>query len=130
MRNIYVALAAICLICGCKAPTSSTIVFTTTVLGFEVAQNPVSQMYQARLGYVRAEAAYTPSTNSDLITEMRWNSIFTTGGLYQRMAIGKTAVDNSMYMFVKDDNGKIDTNTVTKLISIGEAKIKAANTNR
>lgn len=110
--NIALLLASMLLI-GCAATKDRIVVGTSTVLGFEIAQNPGTGMYQARLGYGRAEIAVTPTNNVDVITEIRWNSLLQTGGLYQRMAIGKTACENSVYMFLKDRNGDVNPQALT-----------------
>lgn len=108
-----IALVLLSLCCGCAAIKDHVVVTTSTVLGFEVAQNPASGLYQARLGYCRAEFALVPTNGVDVLTELRWNAIFTTGGIYQRMAVGKTACESSALMFLRDRDGKLDPQALT-----------------
>ena len=114
MKNLIypLTLGLTLILTGCAALKDHVLVSTSTVLGLEVAQNPTTGLYQARLGYGRAELALVPTNGVDVLTELRWNSIFTTGGLYQRMAIGKTACEQSLYMFIKDSNGNMGTNII------------------
>jgi len=114
---------------GCSVIRNHVIVSTTTVLGLEVAQNATTGLYQARLGYVRAELALVPTNNVDVLTEMRWNSIFTTGGLYQRMAIGKEACEQSIYMFIKDSNGNVNSNLLQTVTALTALKAQRHSTN-
>ena len=104
-----IATFALLLLCGCTAVKDHVLVGTSTVLGFEVAQNPATEMYQARLGYARAEIALVPTNNVNVLTEMRFNNLFSFsgGGIYQRMAIGDIAVKQSVFMFAKDSTGTL-----------------------
>lgn len=109
-------------ITGCVHLKDNVIAGTGTVLGFEVSQNPATQLYQAKLGYSRAEIAFVPtdrnSTNStkgaegspDVIMEIRYHGVMSNGGLYQRMAVGKNAVTQpgAAYMFAKNADGTLD----------------------
>jgi hypothetical protein len=81
------------------------------------------------LGYNRAETAIVPSNRSankesgsvgngakdttDVIMELKYRSIFSLSdaGIYQRLAIGPTAVSQpgAALMFAKDDQGKLDS---------------------
>jgi hypothetical protein len=96
-------------LCGCASVKDHVLVGTSTVLGFEVAQNPATEMYQARLGYARAEIALVPTNSVNVLTEMRFNNLFSFsgGGIYQRMAIGDIAVKQSVFMFAKDSTGTL-----------------------
>lgn len=106
MKTTVALLAALAL-CGCAAFKDRVIVGTSTVLGFEVAQNPATEMYQARLGYGRLEMAVVPTNNVEVLTEMRFNNVFGSGGVYQRMAVGSIAVRQSMFMFARDSSGAL-----------------------
>ena len=110
MKNHTLAVVALlaAIFVGCSVARDHVIVSTSTVLGFEAAQSPSSGLYQARLGYTRAEVALVPTNNVDVLTELRWNAIFTTGGLYQRMAVGKNACEASLFMFMKGADGRVD----------------------
>lgn len=125
MRNIFCSLIAAALLSGC-ATSNTVLVSTGTVIGVELAQNPTTGMYQAKLGYNRAEIALVPSTKKytpDVITELKYNGIFSTGpdsGIYQRLAVGATAVTQpgAMAMFLKDPSGNISSNTAAALKSL------------
>lgn len=125
MRSIICTLIAAALLAGCTT-NSTVLVSTGTVIGVEIAQNPTTGMYQAKLGYNRAEIAVVPSTNKytpDVITELRYSGIFSTGadsGIYQRLAVGATAVaqPGAMTMFLKDSSGNVSSNTVAALKSL------------
>ena len=110
---------------GCK--TRHAVITTTgNVFGFELAQNPSSGMYQAKLGYARTEFAYVPSNRStvdgeasyqggatdvpDVLLELKFQNVFKGGGLYQRLAVGTTAVSQpgAAFMFAKGPDGTLD----------------------
>lgn len=105
MKNLL--LIGLLTLCGCSITKDRVIVGTSTVLGFEVAQNPATEMYQARLGYARLEMAVVPTNNVEVLTEMRFNNILGKGGVYQRMAVGSVAVRQSMFMFARDATGAL-----------------------
>lgn len=113
-----IALGLLYLLAGCAVTKDHVLVTTTTVLGLEAAQNPTTGLYQARLGYVRAEFALVPTNGVDVLTELRWNNIFTSGGLYQRMAVGKNACEASPIMFMRDKDGKLDPMALTHAVQL------------
>jgi hypothetical protein len=96
------------LLVGCAAMQDKVVVATSTILGFELAQNPATGMYQGRFGYARAEIALVPTNGVDVLTEIQFNNLMRGGGLYQRMAVGSNAVRSSMFMFAKSANGVLD----------------------
>jgi len=101
------------------------------VIGVHIGQNPSTGMYEAKLGYNRGELAMVPSTNKytpDVITELKYNGIFSTGadsGIYQRMAVGSIAVSQpgAMAMFVKDSSGNISSNSVAAIQSLSHIPV-------
>ena len=113
------------MLAGC-ATNNTVLVSTGTVIGVELGQNPSTGLYQAKLGYNRGEIALVPTTNKytpDVITELKYNGIFSTGadsGIYQRMAVGSLAVaqPGAMAMFLKDGTGSISPGTVEALKSL------------
>jgi hypothetical protein len=119
MRTLSAIL--LCALIGCATSGNNTIVGgTTTVLGVQIAQNPATQLYEAKFGYSRAELLVVPRpTNGapvpDVVSELRFNNIFQGGGLYQRLAIGQTAVANSVYLFAKDGTGSLNPNTAAAI---------------
>jgi len=98
-------LFAVFALTGC-AIKNHVFVDTETVLGISVAQG-ADGIPEARLGYARVEVALAP-TNSDVLTEFSFKNAFSfTSGpsLYQRMAVGSNAVQNSQMMFIKNPDG-------------------------
>jgi len=104
------------LLCGCSSLNNRVVVCTSTMLGFKVAQNPANQMYQLELGYTRQEIALIPTNGVDVLTELQFRNITGQGGLYQRMAVGSEAVKQSVFVFAKDANGRVDTQTVETFV--------------
>lgn len=119
-RNLILLTSALLTLCGCGGMKHSVIVSTGTVVGVSVSQNPATQLYEAKLGYGRAEFAYVPgNTNNpasvpDVMMEMRVYNIFAGGGIYQRLAVGKNAVaqPGASIMFAKDATGVISSNAL------------------
>lgn len=108
MKIAGMTLGLTLLLAGCAAVQDKVLVATSTVLGFELAQNPATGLYQGRFGYARAEFALVPTNGVDVLTEIQFNNLMNGGGLYQRMAVGSNAVRSSMYMFAKSANGMLD----------------------
>ena len=116
---------------GCAALKDKTVVTTATVLGVSVAQNQGTGMYEAKLGYCRAEFVLADTNNADVLMEFKTSGLFTFGanaGIYQRLAIGKAAVNSSAPMFLKDRTGNVDTNAVPALLLY--QKLTMTNTNK
>lgn len=118
------AVAVLLSIAGC-ALRHTVVVSTGTVIGLEISQNPQSGLYSAKLGYDRGELALVPYTNGyvpDVVTEIHYSSIFslTSGGIYQRMAVGPNAViqPGAQALFLKDANGQLGTNAMSLLKSV------------
>lgn len=115
MFKLIAALATAALVISCRTGPH-VISATGTIIGVEIAQNPQSQLYQAKLGYNRAELAVVPAnTNThevpNVIMELRYSSIFslTDAGIYQRLAVGTEAVKQpgAAFMFAKGQNGEL-----------------------
>jgi len=125
-------------ICGC-AGRQAVIAVSGTVIGLEVSQNPANQSPQAKLGYNRGEIAIVPTNRSateepgtslggardiaDVIMEIRYGGIFDTGpssGIYQRLAVGPTAVaqPGASVMFARDANGDMSPQAAEVLKSL------------
>lgn len=113
MKNACL-LAAILLLAGCKAIDRNYVITGTgTVLGVQIAENPATQLYEAKFGYSRAETALVPTNGVSVLMELRYSGIFSkSGGIYQRLAVGDTAVKQpgASFMFAKDSNGNLSTN--------------------
>jgi hypothetical protein len=111
---LLAAIAAIPLLAGCQAINRNYVVTGTgTILGLQIAENPATQLYEAKFGYARSEVALVPTNGVSVLMELRYSGIFSkTGGIYQRLAVGDTAVKQpgASFMFAKDANGTLSTN--------------------
>lgn len=116
--------AALCISC---VPINDVVVTTGTVLGIKVSQNPATQLYQAELGFSRAEFGLIPragGTNSvivpDVMMEMRYDNLFTGGGLYQRLCVGTVAVQQpgASMMFAKDGKGNLSISNLNAVLPL------------
>jgi hypothetical protein len=117
MKISFLLIPALVLLVGCAALKDKTVVTTATVLGVSLAQNQGTGMYEAKLGYCRAEFVLTDTNNADVLMEFKTSGLFSfssNGGIYQRLAIGKTAVgaNASTALFLKNRSGNFDTNAV------------------
>jgi len=131
-------LLPLLLLAGCQAVNHNYVISATgTIIGVQVAQNAVSQLYEAKLGYARSEVAMVPTnkgTNGvinagtqgakdtpSVIMELRYNGIFSlSGGIYQRLAVGDMAVQQpgAALMFAKDQDGSLDPAVANALASV------------
>jgi hypothetical protein len=115
------------LLAGCTA-RHTILAVTETNIGVDVSQNPANQSPQAKLGYQRVELAIVPTNRSagedagttghgatdhgDVIMELRYGGIFDIGessGIYQRLAVGTTAVHEpgASVMFARNASGEV-----------------------
>lgn len=134
--SLLLLCATAIVLCGCGHTRDYVISGSGTVIGVEIGQNPASQMYHAKLGYVRTEVALVPtnrgtSTNgpavnggakdtANVIMELKFNGIFSSsGGIYQRLAVGDKAVGQpgAAIMFAKDAQGSVSSNVVDAITS-------------
>ncbi len=130
-----------CITFGCTN-RHAVVAVTGTNIGLEISQNPANQSPQAKLGYQRSEIAIVPTNRSagvdakkdgkgaedlgDVLMELRFANIFsfTSGGIYQRLAVGENAVKQAgaSLMFVRDKDGKIDQTTANAIKSLETIK--------
>ncbi len=123
MKKLIFASVVAVILTGCAAMKNSVMVTTQTGLGVTVSENPATQLYEARLGYFRNEFAFIPgNTNEptslpDVMMELRIVNIFSGGGIYQRLCVGRNAVQQpgASLMFCKDAKGNLLTNAVQVL---------------
>ena len=114
----HTLLLFLAILCSCSTPSNRIVVISGTVLGIEIGENPATQMYNVRLGYVRSEVALVPSTNNeapDVLMEAHYGRLFTRdASLKQRLAVGKNAVNQpgAFILFAKNPDGTIDSNAV------------------
>lgn len=135
---------------GCENGRHVVIAATGTNIGVEVSQNPATQTPQAKLGYQRTEVAIVPTNRlandkeaeksvhqngakdvADVLMELKYAGIFdfgTASGIYQRLAVGATAVSQpgAAFMFARDAKGTLDKDSAAAineaLKSISEAR--------
>lgn len=121
---------------GCTNTRHLVLASTGTVIGVEISQNPANQSPQAKLGYNRGELAIVPSDRqeqatsgstpgsaksvADVLMEIRYGGIFDLGassGIYQRLAVGTTAVKQpgAALMFAKNADGSLNTQAVAAI---------------
>jgi hypothetical protein len=147
IRCFLVGIGLFC-VAGCQ--TRHLVVASSgTNLGVEISQNPMTQLYQAKLGYNRAEMAIVPSNRSadedagdtkdgasdvpDVLMEMRYSGMFSFGkgsGIYQRLAVGKNAVEQpgASLMFAKGNDGTLDEETAQAIQSLHFIKEETGKT--
>lgn len=119
MKTLILFLA-LALVSGC-ASRKSVLVSTGTIIGVEIAQNPGTGLYQAKMGYNRAELAVVPTEDKyvpDVLTEIHFKGMFSKeGGIYQRLAVGPNAVTQpgAMAMFLRDSSGNVDKEALKAL---------------
>ena len=131
MRTALAIVLGMLLLTGC-ATHNKVLVATGTIFGLEVAQNPATGMYQAKVGYNRAEIALVPTnpTNGytpDVLTELRMSGILSFDmGIYQRLAVGPNAVSQlgAAALFSKDSKGVISSNAMDALRNFQAPLIK------
>lgn len=135
LKQFEVDFILICLVLllfsGCSSPPTRVIAVTGTNIGVEIAQNPATQVPHAKLGYQRAEIALVPTNRreedpptgsitgadqtAEVLMELKYAGIFSwgdSGGIYQRLAVGKTAVTRpgAAVMFARNVTGDVDAN--------------------
>lgn len=110
---IAMLLFVLIITAGCAINKNVVAVGTGTSIGVDISQD-VSGMYHAKMGYNRGELFFVPTTNEycpDVLAEIQFRGIFSKdGGIYQRLAVGATAVSQpgAVAMFAKDASGKLD----------------------
>jgi hypothetical protein len=140
MRLRFASLAIASLLLGGSgcAGRHSIVAATGTNIGVEISENPQTQAPYAKLGYQRTEWAIVPTNRSaekepgaegngakdhgEVLMELRYGGIFDTGpssGIYQRLAVGGTAVSQpgAAFMFARDADGSINAGTAAALQS-------------
>lgn len=128
---------------GCAQQGYSVIATTGTTIGVEVGQD-ASGGFTGVLGYRRAEFALVPSNRpaekdesangqpagadqtGDVIMELRYTG-FSEAGIYQRLAVGRTAVSQpgAQIMFAKNAKGEVDPDTANALRAIQGVPVTA-----
>lgn len=117
------------LLAGCAANKDNVLAVTATVIGVQIHQKDTDKTPEMKVGYARTEFAYVPTdkrsdTNSaagsaansaEVLMEInaQGNVGLGTayqGGVYQRLAVGKTAVSQpgAAFMMAKDSNGTLN----------------------
>lgn len=130
--------AAASLLLGCASENHTVIAATGTTIGVEIGQDPTTGA-TAVLGYKRAEFARVPSNRAndksdgsvvqapkgadetgEVLMELHYTGLNNNNGIYQRLAVGKTAVTQpgASLMFARDSEGKIDPSAASALAAV------------
>lgn len=111
----FFAIIAALAFTGCAVKRNYVVTTTGTLVGFQIAENPITQIYEVKFGYSRAELALVPTNGVPVLMELRYSGILTrSGGIYQRLAVGAEAVKQpgAAFMFAKDADGRLSTNVI------------------
>lgn len=124
LRAVPAAFAALCLLAGCVHNENQVVAGSGTLIGLQVGQAPTDSTPQIKFGYSRAEIAFVPTNRgtigtggaagtTDVLMELnysRGSAQSAIGGIYQRLAVGATAVSQggAAVMFAKKPDGSID----------------------
>ncbi len=148
--NFMVFCFAVILI-GCTNMQHQVIAATGTVIGIDISQDPATGSPHAKIGYDRGELAIVPTNRSqcskkdsadwqctpergegakdstDVLMELRFKSAFTfsgDAGVYQRLAVGKKAVEQpgAAFMLAKDASGELKPETARAVANAITAK--------
>lgn len=130
MKLMFSMLLVILLLSGCATGHNYIVTGAQSVLGVTVSENPATQLYEARFGLVLSQVAFVPGNTNDpasypdVIQEFRIDNIFKGGLVYQRLAVGKNAVEQpgASLMFAKDSKGMIGQDVVRNLQLIAPQK--------
>lgn len=135
--------SAYALILGCAQQGYTVIAASNTTIGVGISQQPTNGAIDATLGYKRQEFAFIPTNRlgdtdqtdagganaqgakdtGNVIMEIRQAGIFSMSkdsGIYQRLAVGDIAVQQSgaTLMFAKGHDGELDADTKQALVNI------------
>lgn len=135
--QIILLAALLAVVTGCRTPQHTILAASGTSIGLEIAENPSTQLYHAKLGYVRTELALVPSNRANgeigdtttgngakdtgnVVMELHYGNIFNlkSSSIYQRLAVGDIAVaqPGAAFMFAKGTDGNLDP-AVAKAVS-------------
>ncbi len=112
---------------GCVHNENQVVAGSGTLIGLQIGQAPADTTPQLKFGYSRAEIAFVPTNRgagektggaqdtTDVLMELNYSRGGTRdaiGGIYQRLAVGRTAVQQggAAVMFAKKPDGSIDEN--------------------
>lgn len=122
--TVFICMFCVALVLsGCETMPRSVVAATGTNIGLEVSQNPATQVPQMKLGYNRAEVAFVSETEYDgdvanVLMELRYGGKSEAHpGIYQRLAVGKTAVrmPGAAALFIKNAQGDLDRESIEGL---------------
>jgi post-segregation antitoxin (ccd killing protein) len=134
VNHLIVGMSAVAafFLTGCTANKDNVLAVTGTVIGVQIHQKDTDKTPELKVGYARTEFAYVPTdkrsdtnapggsaaNSAEVLMEInaQGNVGLGTayqGGVYQRLAVGKTAVSQpgAAYMMAKDSGGNIDPAT-------------------
>lgn len=134
--------SVVLMLSGCSSNKENVLAITSTVIGVQIHQKDADKTPEMKVGYARAEFAYVPTdkrsdTNSsngsaansaEVLMEINASGnvglgVAYQGGVYQRLAVGKTAVSQpgAALMMAKDQNGNIGTNAAVAVANATRA---------
>jgi hypothetical protein len=133
-RKVYLAGLAACaatLLAGCATDRENVLAVTGTVIGVQIHEKDTDKTPELKVGYARAEFAYVPTDkgsngsaahSAEVLMEINAQGNLGLGtayqgAIYQRLAVGKTAVSRpgAAFMMSKDNSGKLDKGTADAL---------------
>lgn len=128
------ALLTLLLQTSCAVVKDHVFVTSGTVLGFSLAQNPATQLYEAKLGYGRMELGLIPTnTNgvptSDVMFEVTFGGL-PGGSFSQRLAVGTEACQwgSKSLLFARDSKGRMTIDPqVAKFLSLTNVTLTVTN---
>lgn len=129
-RIVPAALLALPFLVACQTMEDpSVIAVTGTVIGLDISQNAGSGSPQAALGYKRAEVAIVSDNTleqqgggedvANVVMELRYSNEGADAGIYQRLAVGKSAVSGpgAAIMFARNPDGTMSPEAADALSS-------------
>ncbi len=130
LRNIIFAGIGGSLVVACTTMKNPSVVAVTgTTIGLEVAQNSGTGTPEAALGYKRGEVAVVSEQKlmdgdgredvANVVMELRYSNSGPNAGIYQRLAVGRSAVSQkgAAFLFAKGVDGELTTEAAKALES-------------
>ncbi len=141
-----ILFAAVCALSltGCMDVRHEVLAVSETNIGVDISQSPSTQTPHAKLGYQRVEVAIVPTnrsagveagvapggaaSNADVLMELRYSGIFSQGansGIYQRLAVGKDAVEQpgATALFIRNASGDMSPEAAAAIASLKKTEI-------
>lgn len=133
-RNIILLGLSGSIVVACTTMENPSVVAVTgTTIGLEVAQNSGTGTPEAALGYKRGEVAVVSDQTlkdgdgkedvANVVMELRYSNSGPNAGIYQRLAVGRSAVSEkgAAFMFAKGVDGELSDEASKALNSAFQA---------